>query len=163
RSNFDRTHNYALTTIYDLPIGPGRKWLTSGVGSKIIGGWQVSTLFVAQSGVPLSITANGTLFNTPGNSAYADQVGTPTILGALGQPEHRLQRGERHHVRPGDGRHRQPAQHPLWRSLRLLGEPTATPNSQLPTPNSQLPRRVPWELGIGNWELGFGIWALTEL
>ena len=31
-----------------------------------------------------SITASGTQFNTPGNSAYADLVGTETILGGLG-------------------------------------------------------------------------------
>jgi len=84
RQGFDRLHNYAFTTIYDLPVGPGRKWLTDGVTSKILGGWQVSTLFVAQSGVPLSITASTTLLNTPGNSAYADQIGDESILGGLG-------------------------------------------------------------------------------
>jgi hypothetical protein len=83
-SNFNRTHNYVLTTIYDLPIGPGRRWLTSGPVGRFLGGWQVSTLFVGQSGLPLSITANGTLLNTPGNTAYADQIGTPRILGNLG-------------------------------------------------------------------------------
>ena len=84
RSNFDRTHNYALTTMYDLPVGPGRKWLTDGLASKILGGWQISTLFVAQSGVPLTITANGGLLNTPGNTAFADLNGENTVLGGLG-------------------------------------------------------------------------------
>jgi Carboxypeptidase regulatory-like domain len=84
RSNFDRTHNYALTTIYDLPVGPNRKWLTDGLASKILGGWQISTLFVAQSGTPLSITASGTALNTPGNTAYADLNGTQKVLGGLG-------------------------------------------------------------------------------
>jgi len=84
RAGFDRTHNYALSTIYDLPFGPGRRWLSEGMTSKILGGWQVSTLFVAQSGVPLSITASGTALNTPGNTAYADQIGSPKVLGGLG-------------------------------------------------------------------------------
>ena len=84
RAGFDRTHNYASTVIYDLPIGPGRRWLTDGLASKIIGGWQISTLFVAQSGQALTIGANGTLLNTPGNSAYADRVGEDRILGGLG-------------------------------------------------------------------------------
>jgi hypothetical protein len=84
RAGFDRTHNYALSTIYDLPIGPNRRWLTSGLASKIIGGWQISTLFVAQSGVPLTITANGTALNTPGTTAFADLVGTQKVLGGLG-------------------------------------------------------------------------------
>ena len=84
RAGFDRTHNYVLSTIYDLPLGPGRRWLTDGLASKVIGGWQISTLFVAQSGQPLSITANGTTLNTPGNTAYADAVGTQRVLGGLG-------------------------------------------------------------------------------
>ena len=30
RSNFDRTHNYVLTTIYELPWGPGKRWMGEG-------------------------------------------------------------------------------------------------------------------------------------
>src|SRR5204862_6368849 len=74
-SSFNRTHNYVLTTIYDLPIGPGKKFLTTGPVGQFLGGWQLSTLFVAQSGTPLSVTASGTLLNTPGNTAFADQGG----------------------------------------------------------------------------------------
>src|SRR5262249_6392858 len=50
----------------------------------VIGGWQVSGLFVAQSGVPLNITASGTLLNTPGNTAFANLTGSNTVLGGLG-------------------------------------------------------------------------------
>ena len=84
RAGFDRTHNYALTTIYNLPFGPGHKWLGDGLTGKILGGWQISTLFVAQSGQALTITANGTTLNTPGTTAFADLVGTERVLGGLG-------------------------------------------------------------------------------
>ncbi len=84
RAGFNRTHNYASTVIYDLPFGPGKRWLPSGKASRIIGGWQISTLFVAQSGTPLNITASTSSFNTPDNTAYADLVGTQRILGGLG-------------------------------------------------------------------------------
>jgi len=84
KSNFNRTHNFVWTTIYDLPFGPGRRWLSEGMTSKILGGWQVSTLFVGQSGTPLTITSNGTLLNTPGNTAFADLIGTQKVLGGLG-------------------------------------------------------------------------------
>ena len=84
RSSFDRTHNFVNTVIYELPWGPRKKWLNEGILANIIGGWQLSNIFIAQSGVPLSITASGTLFNTPGNTAYADLVGTQKILGGLG-------------------------------------------------------------------------------
>src|SRR4026207_1575682 len=84
RSNFDRTHNYVGTVIYELPWGPRKKWLNSGVLANVIGGWQLSNIYIAQSGVPLSITASSSLFNTPGNTAYADQVGEGGILGGPG-------------------------------------------------------------------------------
>jgi hypothetical protein len=84
RSNFDRLHNYVMTAIYELPVGPGKPWLTEGMTSKILGGWQVSTVFVAQSGTSLGITGNGTQFNTPGNTAYANLNGDHVVLGGLG-------------------------------------------------------------------------------
>ena len=84
RSDFDRLHNYVLSAIYELPWGPGKKWLSEGTAGKIVGGWQLSGLFQAQSGTPLNITGNGTLFNTPGNTAYANLNGENTVLGGLG-------------------------------------------------------------------------------
>jgi hypothetical protein len=84
RSNFDRLHNYVLTTIYELPVGPGRKWLSNGLAGKIIGGWQVSGVYNLQSGTPLTIGGNGTLLNTPGNSAFANLNGEHRVLGGLG-------------------------------------------------------------------------------
>jgi hypothetical protein len=84
RSNFDRTHNYVASAIYELPFGPGKPWMTDSTAGKIIGGWQVSALFVAQSGTPLTITGNGTLFNTPGNTAFANVNGEQKVLGGLG-------------------------------------------------------------------------------
>ena len=84
RSDFDRTHNYVLSSIYELPWGPGKKWMHDGMLGKIIGGWQVSGLFVAQSGQALTIGGNGTLLNTPGNSAFANLTGDNKVLGGLG-------------------------------------------------------------------------------
>jgi hypothetical protein len=84
RSNFDRLHNYVLTSIYELPFGPRHRWLSDGVLGRVIGGWQVSGIFVAQSGTPLNITGNNTLLNTPGNTAYADANGEQKVLGGLG-------------------------------------------------------------------------------
>jgi len=84
RSNFDRTHNYVLTAIYELPWGPGKRWMNDSLLGKIVGGWQLSGLFNAQSGVPLNITGNGTLLNTPGNTAFPDLNGSNTVLGGLG-------------------------------------------------------------------------------
>jgi hypothetical protein len=84
RANYDRTHNYVLTGIYELPWGPGRRWMSDGLLGRIVGGWQLSGIFVAQSGVPLTITGNGTLLDTPDNTAFANLNGENTVLGGLG-------------------------------------------------------------------------------
>jgi hypothetical protein len=83
RSNFDRLHNYVLTSIYEFPWGPGKRWMGEGTLGKIVGGWQISGLFIAQSGVPLSITGNP-LLNTPGNTAFPNLNGENRVLGGLG-------------------------------------------------------------------------------
>jgi Carboxypeptidase regulatory-like domain len=84
RSDFDRLHNYVLSGIYELPWGPGKKWMSDSTLGKIVGGWQLSGLFQAQSGVPLNITGSGATLNTPGNTAYANLNGENTVLGGLG-------------------------------------------------------------------------------
>ena len=54
---------------YELPIGPGKPVLSSGVASKVLGGWQVNGIMSYQSGIPIQIVTNNTLplFNS-GNS-----------------------------------------------------------------------------------------------
>ena len=43
-SPLDITHNLTFNTIWDLPAGPGMRYLNSGPLSQIIGGWQLSVL-----------------------------------------------------------------------------------------------------------------------
>ena len=87
RSDTDRLHNYVLSTVYELPWGPNKRWMNDSTLGKIVGGWQVSGLFIAQSGQALTITGNGTLLNTPGNSAFADQATTsPARRGRTAAP-----------------------------------------------------------------------------
>ena len=52
---FDRTHVLVTSGIVEMPVGRGRHWGRSwnGVVDGILGGWQVSFLFRAQSGAPL--------------------------------------------------------------------------------------------------------------
>src|SRR6185295_18319502 len=61
RSDTDRLHNYVLSSVYELPWGPGKRWMSEGTLGKIVGGWQVSGLFVAQSGQALTIGGDNTV------------------------------------------------------------------------------------------------------
>src|SRR5262249_27652508 len=85
RTDFDRTHTFALTNVWQLPFGKGKHWLSSGgAASAILGGWQVNTLLTLISGPPFTITADDTSLNLPGSSQHADQVGPTRKLGGIG-------------------------------------------------------------------------------
>jgi hypothetical protein len=51
----DIPHTFVLSYLYELPVGPGKKYLTHGVASKILGGWQIGGVHRYQSGSPAVI------------------------------------------------------------------------------------------------------------
>jgi len=56
-SDFDIRHTMTLNSVYQLPFGPGRPYMNSGsAASKILGGWQLSGIFTANTGQPVNIT-----------------------------------------------------------------------------------------------------------
>jgi hypothetical protein len=82
---FDRTHNFQMTYVYELPFGRGKKMLTSGPAAFIAGGWQLSGLLSAYTGTPFTVNADGTSLNMPGSSQQADVLGAPKKLGGYGR------------------------------------------------------------------------------
>ena len=46
----DRTHVLSSTLVAQLPFGRDRRWLRSGLASKLAGGWQANALVSAYSG-----------------------------------------------------------------------------------------------------------------
>jgi hypothetical protein len=69
----DQTHTAKISYVYELPFGPGRKFLTSGVASQIIGGWRASASQMYVSGTPMSL---GTTISIP---VFAAGSNRPTI------------------------------------------------------------------------------------
>jgi hypothetical protein len=55
-----RRHRLTITTLLDLPFGPGRRFggSTSGLVAALIGGWQFNSIGEIQSGRPLGLNAN---------------------------------------------------------------------------------------------------------
>lgn len=85
---FDRTHNVRLSSVYELPFGPGKAWAQSGFSGAIFGGWQINGIFSAYSGNPFSVTSSGTSLNAPGNSQVADVAKSEVaIIGGTGPGE----------------------------------------------------------------------------
>jgi hypothetical protein len=49
----DTPHAVVISYLYELPAGPGKKYLSHGVGSKVLGGWEVGGVHRYQSGSPV--------------------------------------------------------------------------------------------------------------
>jgi hypothetical protein len=84
RNDFDRTHTFVQSYVYDLPFGAGKHWLNSGIASRVLGGWRVNGILSLYSGLPFTVTASGTALNAPGNTQTADQVAPVQILHNIG-------------------------------------------------------------------------------
>jgi hypothetical protein len=66
---YDVTHDFKFSAVYDLPFGKGQKYLAKGPASWIIGNWRISTINLYASGIPVNITSSYTLpIYAPGDS-----------------------------------------------------------------------------------------------
>jgi hypothetical protein len=79
RNDFDRTQTYVQSVVYDLPFGPGKKYLHSGLIGNIAGGWRVTGIMTLMTGTPFNITGGSNL-NTPGSNQTASQSAPYEIL-----------------------------------------------------------------------------------
>lgn len=56
RSDFDQTHVFSSGIVWEMPLGHGKRWATSGVSAAVLGDWQLSGIIQARSGLPLSLS-----------------------------------------------------------------------------------------------------------
>ncbi len=85
--NFDRPHNFQVTSIAESPFGRGKRWLNQGGwATALAGGWQLNAIFSRYSGTPFTVEASGASLDAPGNTQRADQVKpSVNILGGHGR------------------------------------------------------------------------------
>jgi len=82
-AGYDRAHIFQMGFLAELPFGK----TGSGVGNAIIKNWSLNGVFAAFTGTPFTVGASGASLNAPGNSQYADLVGTPDKLGGIGSDD----------------------------------------------------------------------------
>ncbi|WP_162179847.1 TonB-dependent receptor [Bryobacter aggregatus] len=49
-------HRFTIAYTYALPFGRGHRWLTNGIASQVLGGWEFNGITTLQSGFPLTVT-----------------------------------------------------------------------------------------------------------
>ena len=76
-----RRHRFVWSSVYELPWGPGRPLLSSGVLGNIIGGWDTGLTVEARSGQPLNI---GNASNTC--NCFSQGTQGVDLMGSPGDP-----------------------------------------------------------------------------
>jgi len=78
-SDYNRTHLFVFSGIYQLPFGKGKPYLANGnaFARTILGNWNVGWVATLNSGRPFSIQSGGDPANVGGGSQRAEVVGTP--------------------------------------------------------------------------------------
>ncbi len=54
-SGYDVRHRGVFSGVYELPFGKGKRYLNSGVGAFILGGWQLTGIVAATTGRPFTV------------------------------------------------------------------------------------------------------------
>jgi len=81
---FDRTHDVEIYGVLNVPFGKGQRWATRGVASWILEGWQISPTLSMMTGLPFTVTGNGSALAANGSTQTADLIGPFHLTG--GQP-----------------------------------------------------------------------------
>jgi hypothetical protein len=77
-SDNDVSQRFVANFVYQLPFGHDKRWLSHGIGSYILGNWEVSGIYTMQTGTPIVIqpACNTQL---PGIGCYAMRLHNPNL------------------------------------------------------------------------------------
>jgi hypothetical protein len=87
RSNFDVRHRLAVSGLWQIPIGPDRRWLRTGVAGTCLGNWDLFFVGTFQTGRPFTVAIHPDIDNSNtgranlgfGSNDRPDQLGDPSV------------------------------------------------------------------------------------
>ena len=89
-SSYDIPHFVSWATVYELPVGKGKRWFRSGPASWILGNWQTNFIMQARSGAPFNLQVTGDFANlrgsaptAPGNYLRPNLIADPFVAGPV--------------------------------------------------------------------------------
>jgi len=74
-SGFDAPQRFVGSWNWEIPFGPGKRWLSHGILSNVVGNWQLGGIATAQSGLPFSVYLSGSCPNNASN-CWPDRIGS---------------------------------------------------------------------------------------
>ena len=78
----DIPHAFVVSYLYEIPVGPGKRYLNHGVASKVLGGWQISGSHRYQSGSPAVINEYATANPYSGGNYRFSLVPGQSVFGS---------------------------------------------------------------------------------
>ncbi|HLJ49550.1 MAG TPA: carboxypeptidase regulatory-like domain-containing protein [Bryobacteraceae bacterium] len=79
RLDFDRTHTFASSFVYELPFGKNKRFISSGPAAYILGGWQMNGVLSIYTGQPINFGGDTSVLKAPGNSNTLNWFGPGPI------------------------------------------------------------------------------------
>jgi hypothetical protein len=76
----DIRHRFTMTSVYDIPVGKGKKYLSDSRLGAVVGNWSLGGIMTLQSGEPFTVNTqvNNTFVNSAG-AQRADIAGNPNL------------------------------------------------------------------------------------
>ena len=79
-SGFDLTHVLSINSLYEIPVGKGKRFSTgNSILDYIVGNWQINGLLTGRSGQTFSPVYGTDIANIGGSFVYLNQVGDPHL------------------------------------------------------------------------------------
>jgi hypothetical protein len=79
-SDFDIRHRFVFSSNWELPFGPGRRWMRGGAAARVFGHWDLSNILTLQSGQPLTAILPTALSGTDSNGTdRPDLIANPNL------------------------------------------------------------------------------------
>ena len=79
RLDFDRTHTFAASYVWELPFGKGKRMMSSGLGAKVLGGWQLNGILSIYTCNPITFGGDSSVLHAPGNNNTLNWFGPGPI------------------------------------------------------------------------------------
>lgn len=82
RSDFDRTHALTAGSVWELPVGRGKRFFSKGPGivNQVLGGWTVNSIFTFMTGEPFAVRSGAFTSNGSHEARAGVGVYTPAVL-----------------------------------------------------------------------------------
>jgi hypothetical protein len=80
-SGFDIPHFLSWYTVWEIPVGSGKRWVNTGPAAFILGNWSLNSIFQARSGQPFNVGISGDVANISGSLGTISNYERPNLVG----------------------------------------------------------------------------------